>query len=239
MSRWLALALIAVAVVAMIVWMNVYNPPKAGDAPSAAALSLTIVVSFAVLIGMLALVAMAYSAVNLADPKEAFGLPSGSIRALLALLITMGFLVLAFPQVTQKVDAGTQDNSGAQGSSGSQGSSGQQGTPKPSPAPVQNPPATQSTPAPPPKSNTLLVLFDTSAYAEPAPNAPVGGTGTTEQKKDSSGSTSILQILGTLMTTIIGFYFGSKSATDATTKVSDALEKASRAAGKQQPPVVP
>jgi amino acid transporter len=60
MKKWIGTALIAVAVIALITWMNVYSPAKSGEATSGAALSLTILAGLGVLVGMLALVGIAY-----------------------------------------------------------------------------------------------------------------------------------------------------------------------------------
>jgi len=204
-KKWAAAGITIVAIVIIVVALNAFGAQKSDQAPSVGALSLTIVAGIAILLGMLALVGIAYSIAGIANTKEAFALPEGSVRALLALLITIGFIVVAFPQVVE-----TQPPA----------------TPPPVTPQKQSPPPAQSSA---PQSHAFLSFFDTSAYAQtppPATDSNGAGAGKTNSNSTNDLPKQVLQILGTLMTTIVGFYFGSKTTSDATKKVGDVVQQA-------------
>lgn len=231
MQRWVGFALVAIAVVIVIFLINSQSSSKT---ESVASLTLIIIGALSVLIGMLALVGIGYKLANIANPSEAFALPSGSIRAVLALLITVGFIILSFPGATQTAPSTTQTTTSPTQTT----TSNTQTTTSPTQTTTSNthstPPGTQTPPTPEKKKSAFLTLIDTSAYAAPPPGSAAGnGSGSAnnqdegnKSKSDSAEPKSLLQILGALMTTIVGFYFGSKSATEAVTKVSEAIKNA-------------
>jgi hypothetical protein len=217
---WIAAAVIGSAVLIVVIVLAVVGGMVEGH--SAAARSLIVIVGFAALFGMIALVAIGYWLAGLDDTTQALGLPSGSVRAIIALLIIAMFAVLAvyFSELlkTNSCPAVTSTDTSA--------------TPPKQVSAIDgvfgNIALAQS-----PATGTL-----TSSGATTSDLVPSKGTGSTggapsadNTKIESVNDVAkqVLQILGTLMTTIVGFYFGSTSATEAATKTGEAIATAAKA----------
>src|ERR1041384_1876397 len=62
---------------------------------SAVVLPLILIVGVLVLVTLLGLLTAVFSSLSLANPNEALGLPSGSVRAVIALMLILVFSVMA------------------------------------------------------------------------------------------------------------------------------------------------
>ena len=214
--------LLALAI-AVVIGVSVFVNWSSEGKTSPANLSLVVITGFVAIVGIAGMVAIGYWIAGLENNGEALGLPRGSVRALIAIFIIVMFAVSSFyftevlrPEPVQKGSVGA---TGAKGPTGPTGATGATGPTGPTgPAATTNAGAPGSTPA---TSN--------SSNATPGTPGTPGASGNQDDKKINSVgdiAKQVLQILGTLMTTIVGFYFGSKSSTDAATKVGEAIKNA-------------
>jgi hypothetical protein len=170
------------------------------------ALPLLVVGAFAGIFAAIGVIAVAFQWSNLGNPQEALGLPAGSVRALIALLVIVMFAVLSFYLVETLKDLQVSTES----------------------------PATDTT-----ATSTAATATAASQTATTATGSNSSKPSTTKSNATSANaavdiSKQILTILSTLMTAISGFYFGSKSASDAAKTGGDtALKGAALTAGKQ------
>lgn len=162
---WLA-GLIIITVTFLVAMAFIYTTAQALEGGNAAiTLPLLIVAAVIGLLGAIAFVVVAFSMFGLIDGDEPLGLPAGSVRALIALLILIIF-------------------------------------------------------------STMTVFF-VGVLKEPNVNAAAQDL-----------AKQVLTVLGTLLTAISSFYFGSQSATAAATKVA-AAGAAGGGAGAPAPPPPP
>jgi hypothetical protein len=178
-----------------------------------------------------ALLVLAFQVMGLADPKQALGMPDGSVRALIAifLIVTLGMaaLFLLGPQ-----RYGQPSTSAVQ---------------TPAPKTQQDKttaPATTSSAAS--SSLRLATMTHQTAPTGTEPNlsadqVPDKTGSVLQQAKDHKENTAalasanqdngdlakqFLTMLGGLVTTIVGFYFGSQTANSAATKGANAATEA-------------
>jgi len=98
-----ALAIIA-AIVAGLIWL-----PEPSRKPEIL-MGLVIVLTVSTMILLLFIIAAAFAALKLTDPRQALGLPDGSIRALIALLLIMIWISLSIYLFNQIADSSTPNN---------------------------------------------------------------------------------------------------------------------------------
>ncbi len=184
-----------------------------------------------------ALLVLVFKAMDLANPGQALGMPEGSVRALLALLLvaSLGMAGLFLLGAAQPAATDNKNNSNQNPAHGSE--SGDATAPG---KPVANTGARTLANS---VGDYRLAANSAAAQALTSPQpgaADAGGrannaAGTAHEKNDlvpsstntpTSTSTTqdgdlvkqFLTLLGTLVTTIVGFYFGSQTATSAATK---------------------
>lgn len=150
----------------------------------------------------LAATASLFVSLRMGNPGEAFGLPSGSIRALLALGIMMLFVVFGMPVIStsgdavQPIDAQVAP---AQLADTVRGYREQGFT-----VVITNP-------------GTPTVPTTLTQTGSPGQNATIKILGRlpTQSAAQLDLTKQLLTAIITLLTTVIGFYFGSRSSTDA------------------------
>lgn len=102
------LILIAAGVIIGLSWMVTGFPLLNLSVPNAPAISLSLVVVFAVstLVVLLFIMTSAFHYLGLNDPHQALGLPEGSVRALIALILIVVFIIFGI-YLFQTVSAGS------------------------------------------------------------------------------------------------------------------------------------
>lgn len=212
---WLAALSIAGSIVLVIGIVAGVGALPWNDSP--ASLTLVVVVGFAALLGIVALVAIGYGLASLGNANEALGLPAGSVRALVALLIIVMFAVMSFyfVEVLRKLHGELEETKSAAPPAVQR------------PAPVADAPADRTTTAPTTAPQTTAAPPAPPAAAQtPAARANAPAATTPAAGSVADLAKLVLQILGTLMTTIVGFYFGSKTANESTIRSGNAVGEA-------------
>jgi hypothetical protein len=159
-------------------------------------LPLLVIGGLVALLGMLAVMAVAFKTVDLADPKQALGLPDGTVRAVIALSLILIFAVVTvylFSNLSREADEACAANVND----------------------LQR--QILSTKAATPPSNATPTGTETQG---PAPAPPPVPTSPTSQRVANHAAAQdfakqLLIMLGTLITSITSFYFASKTVSDA------------------------
>ena len=219
MRRWAFVGAFAILLFAALFGLAALT--KAYQLDNEVSLPLLAIAGVMALIGALALVAIGFSMMSLSDRTQALGLPKGSVRAVIALSLVVLFAILtvylfsalnkgdavrSVPCLSQrKLDDFVRSLQPGQLISSAQGmptEGGQScGAPAPAktaegkPAPSEASAATANGTPPEP----LYVV-----YFRDLPN-PAG----------QDFAKQLLVLIGTLVTSVAGFYFGSKAASDA------------------------
>lgn len=199
----IVLGTIAVAFVGLLVtggWVRYYG--------AALQLPLLVIAGLVALLGILAVMAISFRTVNLANPSQALGLPEGTVRAVIALSLILIFAVVTvylFEELssepmltTSAATAGATAPSGTTGGTGATGAGGQ---------------------------TSVTATATTGTTGSAGVTGPTGATGATGATGPSGTQTAkaaaaqdfakqLLIMLGTLITSITSFYFGSKTASD-------------------------
>lgn len=206
-KRWSAVKAL-VAVVAMSVLLiggTVFLLEVLGDDEPEAALSLIFVSAAVVLIVVVCALTIVFRRLGLSNEKEAMGLPSGSVRAIIALLLIMLFFIAAvflFNTTRNEVDASqTRTLTGITAERF---------------ALIPTDQIVSSTPRTAGDATVIdVVLFQ----------APSGTTTSDDIAKQ------LITTLGTLVTAIAAFYFGANSVEVAKKKLKDPNMAAARNGG--------
>jgi hypothetical protein len=101
-SRWRPILIAIISVIVMFVVLamlvivirgipNVLEPLPQGEIQ----MGMVVVLAISALLALLSISVIVYSALSLSDPKQALGLPEGSIRALIALFLLMMFIIMS------------------------------------------------------------------------------------------------------------------------------------------------
>ena len=204
------------AAVISLVLALVFLGNMAGLSPSNNATKLTILVIAgpAALVALIALITVFYSFLGLTDAKQALGLPDGSIRAIVTL-----FILVLFSMLSVFILEGYQTTTGK------------------SVLPKQNAAQLADFIA----SHANVANLSISAEAQPAPaggalyNISYGGN-----TDASDFAKTLMAALETLMTTVVGFYFGARTASSsATSAVAAAVTPPQRVPAPALVAVVP
>ncbi len=203
-----------------------------------------------------ALLVLAFKAMDLTDSKQALGMPEGSVRALIAifLIVTLGMaalFLLGSPKSAQAANPPGQSEKpagkspapeGGKGSSGDPASALNQTTAGTSGAAPQatggarpgvsnstnsaptNKAGTSSPPAPNTAENTRNRADSGPSGSQATANENAKQAGTS--RDDSDLAKQFFTLVGGLVTTVIGFYFGSQTANSAATKGANAATAA-------------
>lgn len=211
---------------------------------------LLVIIAVAMLFGMVSILATIYRAVDIAAPTQALALPDGSVRALIALSLIVTFAILTMFMLTRLtapdlfeselkavVDAALKTSgrsvSGAHGATGWSGVTGTTGS-------TGN---TGTTGATGPTGRTNATTPPAMTPTAPGANGSTGSTGATgatgcdtsvndavavfkaRQQSAVDLAKQLLTMLGTLLTSIASFYFGSAASSSATSKTIEAMKK--------------
>lgn len=189
-----------------------------------------------------ALLVLAFNGMNLADKSQALGMPEGSVRALLAifLVVTLGmaalFLLGQHRATTQpgapepKASATDQGGNNATAATTPAADAGFRLAATRDPAASQQPLPTEGTepPTAPGSKDEKKGKDDPKKTATTGANNQGGMGGGTGGGDDLAKQ--FLTLVGGLVTTVVGFYFGSQTANSAATKGARAAADAIRAA---------
>src|SRR5260370_4812262 len=182
-----------------------------------------VIVGVMALLGVLAAMAIAFKAVHLANQTQALGLPDGTVRAVIALS-----LIVIFATITVYLFSDLSDTNAVECTAVKQLRADFE---KRLPAPPRSQGTRTMTPNRTDGSDVLLAaavpaqLTVTMPPTSTDPTAPAStqATATTdpadERRKTKAAAAhdfakQLLIMLGTLITSITSFYFGSKTATD-------------------------
>ena len=190
-----------------------------------------------------ALLVLAFKAMDLADGSQALGMPEGSIRALIAifLIVTLGMAALFLLSPSQHQQAANPGGGPTNNGSSQSDSQSKNDSKKPSPAAknsvagsnvqlaaLQEAPVQPGVTAPSPTQ-------ETTSNEKKAPEAPQdkdqnlnsgNATATETEQGESDLAKQFLTLVGGLVTTVVGFYFGSQTANSATAKGANAARTA-------------
>jgi hypothetical protein len=153
------------------------------------------------LISILALMAIAYSMFDLDDKTQALGLPEGSVRAVIALSLVLLFAILAVYLYSSLASGGVMQTVKAM-------------TPQQTVALLKVLQDTPSSIA----NETTGELMDATAVAALAKAVPTSTDRLSisyrppQNQAAVNFATQLVAIIGTLVTSVAGFYFGSKTA---------------------------
>jgi hypothetical protein len=153
-------------------------------------LPLLVIAGLVSLIALLAVMAIAFKTVHLANPTQALGLPDGTVRAVIALSLILIFAVVTvylFSDLSETDKVACQELADLK----------QKVDTAISHAPATPPPAA------------------TTTNPSPVPVSPEDGRRASKLAASQDFAKQLLIMLGTLITSITSFYFGSKTATDA------------------------
>jgi hypothetical protein len=158
------------------------------------------------LLGVLAAMAVAFKTIHLANQTEALGLPKGSVRAVIALSLILIFAVVTvylFSDLSTCVEPAAE----ATAKSGSAKTT----TIKPTVA------DTTATTTVVTSTTGTTTTGTTTAVTTTDPNKPPSSSDSQKARASAAQdfAKQLLIMLGTLITSITSFYFGSKTATDA------------------------
>jgi len=220
--QWIAIALIALAVGAVAALSGLLYAMISGGQADTTKLTLLVIGGAVALVIVIALVAAIYSLLGLTDPTQAMALPEGSIRAVIALLLLVIFAMLAVffynglqaggakttvqnlsetdlvaflaqhpnaPNLSVTVVADKAADSSAPSGGASASGGGATGASAAANAAPTKPAA---------KGPTLYNV----SYGGANPNA-------------DDFAKQLITALGTLLTSVVAFYFGGKTATSA------------------------
>ena len=226
-TRWKSLisskSLLAIALLAAIIGFGLLAWGQQTD-------SLPIIITGCVisLIAAVMFMVIVFSFHDLEDRTQALGLPEGSVRALIALMLLVIFAVFASAFFSKLSETGgaTTDTSGTPSATGTDatGTSGTGGTAATTEtAGTTDPTDTSGTTQTLGTTGTTTTTGTTGTTA-PAPTATgTAATNTTAPATTVSVTPSnldfarqIIAIIGTLLTAVISFYFGSRSSAAAT-----------------------
>jgi hypothetical protein len=194
---------------------------------AAARLPFLVIAGLMALVGMLAAMAIAFKTVRLANQTQALGLPDGSIRAVIALSLILIFAVvtvylfseLSNPMGVEEIKAAIEKCCPANRQPPSTSTVTDSAPPAPAPAPpapAAPSPVDQATAAANNAASAVTKLIADRVAADKAAAEKAAN----DQRMSSAGAAQdfakqLLIMLGTLITSITSFYFGSKTATDA------------------------
>ncbi len=85
--------IVALIITGLVLVINYFTTPQ--NPRSELVIGLIIVLGVSVLIVLLFIIAAGFSALGMGDPKQAMGLPEGSIRAMIALLLIIVWVILS------------------------------------------------------------------------------------------------------------------------------------------------
>ncbi len=200
-----------------------------------------------------ALLVLAFKAMNLTDVKQALGMPEGSVRALIAifLIVTLGMsaLFLLGPQRSGQgappADKTSNENNNSTSGRGSAGA----GSGKPAQPTEGSETSTDHTPQgtgtvsaiipSAPLTGMRLAALRTVASSPSADKNPSSGANaqtassqpaTAGAGQDGDLAKQFFTLVGGLVTTVVGFYFGSQTANSAAAKGARAATDAATAA---------
>ena len=176
----LTLLLIALSVVALLL---VYHVGSATGVTDELQMSLVIVAAIVVFMSVLFLVAAGFSVMGLTDPRQALGLPEGSIRSVIALLLIMIFIIFGI-HLFRVVANGVSDYRGIMS------------TP-PAPASPGQRIIAQKVPSEKPGGEPAYEVWAINPVSEEA----------------RALAQQLITTVGTLVVAVSGFYFGSSTAT--------------------------
>lgn len=186
--RAAGVVVMAIVVIFGLLGYGVWKIKDLKQLDDAVKLPLLVIAGLVSLIALLAVMAIAFKTVHLADQTQALGLPDGTVRAVIALS-----LILIFAVVTVYLfsDLSDPDNVSSQ----------ELADMKTQIARLQAPTTTDTTGT---QASTALSPTDTRRASKLAASQDF--------------AKQLLIMLGTLITSITSFYFGSKTATDSTTR---------------------
>jgi hypothetical protein len=180
-------------------------------------LPLVVIVGVVVLLVTLALVAVTFSTLNMADSKQALGLPEGSVRAVIALMLLLVFAIAAIFLYSNVASSGKlriaeKLNTDAVIELRKHVTVLFTIPPFVEP-PVAAPPLAGTT-APPPAGTTAPPPAGTAAPAADAPKYTAYFREVSSPAGDDIAK-QLIVLLGTLVTAVASFYFGSSSVASA------------------------
>jgi hypothetical protein len=224
---WLAVG--AAAMIAVLVGGIMVTGATVHLDDNADTLTLLVIGGAIALVAVIALIAVLYSVLGLADDKHAMGLPEGSVQAVITLLLLVLFVMLAVFFYNGLQDGGRTVTLSNQTEAQltefiakhPDATNLSITVAKPSePGPSSAPPASSAPPGSPGATAPAPVA--------PAPRYDISYGGVNSNASDFAKT--LMAALETLLTTVIGFYFGAKTAT------SSAAAAAQQVAGGHTPP---
>jgi hypothetical protein len=208
--------LIAVLALGLLIVHAVFEP--SGDTGS---LTLVLISSVVALVAVIAVVAAIYSWLGLTDPSQALALPDGSVRSIIALLLIVIFAMLAMffyeglSSATSTLHNQTQADVLAFINKNP-------GVPNLTVAPEPAPPPTNAATNSASTNGTALSNAATNSAAATGPTLYVISYGAASGA-GSDFAKQLMAGLQALLTTVLGFYFGAKTAASSAAATAQQL----------------
>ena len=242
---WVPWALIALALLMFVALaFTLLAVVQIEKIPNELSLPVLAIAGVVALLGSLALVSVSFNLVNMSDKTQALGLPQGSVRAVIALSLVVLFAILTvylfgslnasgkYDQIGSCLDSASANaivgerhpndpsifllpvsTSAACGAVSNQDVSANSAAP---PANAETPPSSAGTPAASTNASLANSVSPTDKGSRPPPVARFDVF--VERSANPAGidfAKQLLVLIGTLVTSVASFYFGSKAVGEA------------------------
>jgi len=220
-----------IVVIFVMVGYGVVKLNEVKQLDDAVKLPLLVIAGLVSLIALLAVMAIAFKTVHLANQTQALGLPEGTVRAVIALSLILIFSVVTvylFSDLSNGDSVSCQEVADlkklvekSNTTPAPAGSSTTTAGTKPAPPNPSSPAATPGGTAMTTPANSGTTATDTSATTTTNPPTTSNAADARRQSQLSASqdfAKQLLIMLGTLITSITSFYFASKTAEAASAK---------------------
>jgi hypothetical protein len=223
-GRWLLVVGTLVISTGALLWI-VWGISDRQDASSA--ITPLVVGGAVVLVAVMALVAVVYNFVGLSDQKQAMGLPDGSIRSVLALLILVIFAILAVFLYDGLSSAGsTTTERGLTETELMTFIAQHPNAPNLTITVASTKPATATNAAATNAPTNAAGAAAAGPASPPRYDVTYGGANTAA----TDFAKQLMAAIEALLTTVIGFYFGAKTANTAAAQAATTAQQATTSA---------
>lgn len=214
--RAAGVVVMTIVVIFVLLGFGIWKIKDLAQLDDAVKLPSLVIAGLVSLIALLAVMAIAFKTVHLANQTQALGLPEGTVRAVIALSLILIFAVVTvylFSALSQRSDEKCCEALAATDTTGTTTSTTTTGT------------ATATTTEGPDKKNS----------PQPPASTPAEQQRATRASAAQDFAKQLLIMLGTLITSITSFYFGSKTGTDVLSRTNQNGQNPQNSTSKDTP----